>query len=463
MPKSTRKPHATGTARFSKRYQRLEDMPVVHRHAAGIDLAGAADHFVAVELGDEIEVRSFGGTTDEVRELVAYLVACDVTSVAMEATGVYWMVVYDLVEAAGMEVYLVNPTHVKNVPGRRKDDKLDARWLQKLHKYGLLSASFRPNPDDRPLQSLHRQRTRLIQLAADEMRRMHQALDVMNIRVHKAISDLGGVTGMRIVTAIVAGEHDPLVLAQHRDPRCTCTHEELVAALTGHYVPHQVLALKQALARYEQLFQQVTEIDTAIEAVLRALIPLADEEIDAQIATPTPKAGGKHAPDFFVAGYAQLLTGQDPTILPGIGESSALGLLAELGRDFTKWPTAKHFTSHLTLAPVPKISGGKLLRSRTRPGVHYAAVIFKQAAAAVTRTETALGAYYRQLAVRIGKGKALTALARKIAEQYYNLMRYGREFVDIGAKAYEERYHKRQIASLTKRAKKLGFTLQSAA
>jgi transposase len=464
MPKSTRTPSPSRKTRFSKRYQRLEDLPVVHRQAAGIDLAGAADHFVAVEIGDEIEVRSFGGTTDEVKELVAYLVSCQATSVAMEATGVYWMVVYDLLEAAGMEVYLVNPTHVKNVPGRRKDDKLDARWLQKLHKYGLLSASFRPNPDDRPLQSLHRQRMRLIQLAADEMRRMQQALDVMNIRVHHAISDLGGCTGMRIVRAIVAGETDPSVLAQHRDPRCACTPAELVAALTGHYLPHMVLALQQALARYDQLSQQVAELDTAIEAVLRSLIPLADTEIDDHLAAmPKSKSSAKHAPTFGVAGYVQLLTGQDPTILPGIADASALGLLAELGRDFSKWPTVKHFTSHITLAPIQKISGGKLLRSRTRPGVHRAAVIFKQAAAAVTTTDTALGAFYRRLALRIGKGKALTALARKIATQYYNLMTNGSEFVDVGAREYEERHRKRQIAAITRQAKKLGFTLQTAA
>jgi transposase len=461
--KSSRRQSAPN-ARFIKRYKRVEDLPIVHRHAAGIDLGGSAAHFTAVEIDDEVEVRDFEGTTNEVKELVTYLVSNGVTTVAMEATGVYWMAVYDLLEAAGIEVYLVNPTHVKNVPGRRKDDKLDARWLQKLHKFGLLSASFRPNPDDRPLQSLYRQRTRLIRLAADEMRRMQKALDVMNVRVHKAISDLGGVTGMRIVRAIVAGERDPTVLATCRDPRCACSMEELTAALTGHYLPHQVLSLKQTLARYELMLSQVSEIDEVIEQTLRALIPLSDAEVSEQVAAkPIERSNGKHDPQFHVAGYVQLLTGKDPTILPGIAATSALGLLAELGRDFTKWQTSKHFTSHLTLAPVQKISGGKLLRSRTRPGLHPAAVIFKQAAAAVTRTDTALGAYYRQLALKIGSGKALTALARKIAEQYYNLMREGRDYVEIGAQQYEKRYRERQIASLTKRAKKLGFTLQTAA
>lgn len=451
-------------ARFVMRYKRVEDMPVVHRHAAGIDLAGAAPHFTAVEIGEEIEVRDFGGTTDELRTLVTYMGEQGVTTVAMEATGVYWMVVYDLLEAAGIEVYLVNPTHVKNVPGRRKDDKLDCRWLQKLHKYGLLSASFRPSPEDRPLQSYLRQRTRLIALAADEMRRMHQALDIMNVRVHKVVSDLGGVTGMRIVRAIVAGERDPATLATFRDPRCACTPEELQAALTGHYLPHQVVSLKQALARYDLLATQVAELDREIEGTLRALLPLADSEVAAQVAAvPAPRNTGKHDPAFPVVGYLTVLTGQNPTILPGIGPASALGLQAELGRDLTKWPTVKHFTSYLTLAPVQKISGGKLQQSSTRPGVHPAGVIFKQAAAAVTRTDTALGAFYRQLAVRIGKGKALVATARKIAERYYHLMRYGQEYVDLGAQQYEERYRQRQIAGLIKRGQKLGLAVTVAA
>jgi len=462
MSKQTRKlssrRQSAKPARFIKRYKRLEDLPVIHRHAAGIDLAGAASHFVAVEIDDEIEVREFGGTTDEVKELVAYMLSKGVTTVAMESTGVYWHPVYDLAEALGLEVFLVNPTHVKNVPGRRKDDKLDCRWLQKLHKYGLLSASFRPNSDDRPLQSLHRQRTRLIRLAADEMRRMHKAMDVMNVRVHKTMSDLGGVTGMLIVRAIINGERDPATLAAYRDPRCACTQEELIAALTGNYLPQQVTALRQALERYDLLAKQLSDLDQEIEAVLRALIPLPDAEIDAKVAaSPMPKNSGKHAPEFPVVGYLQLLTGQDATTLPGIAGASALGLQSELGRDFTKWETAKHFTSYLTLAPVPKISGGKLLKSSTRPGAHPAALIFKQAAASVSRTDTALGAYYRQLALRVGSGKALTATARKIAEQYYNLMRFGRDYVEIGAQQYEERYRQQQIKSVLKRAQKLGL------
>jgi hypothetical protein len=269
---------------------------------------------------------------------------------------------------------------------------------------------------------------------------------------------------MAILRAIVAGERSPAVLAQYRDARCACTLQELEAALTGHYLPHQIVALKQALERYDQFGKQVDELDGLIEDILRNLIPLDDEALDADIAAhPEPTSTGKHTPMFAVTRLVELVQGQDATVLDGIGPVSALGLLGLLGRDFSKWKTEKHFTSHLTLAPVAKISGGKLISSRTHPGTHPAAVIFKQAAAAVTRTDTALGAFYRRLAVKIGRGKALTATARKIAVQYYFLMKEGRAYVDIGAHADEERYRRKQIALLTKRAAKLGLSVSAAA
>lgn len=461
MAKSSCKSSSRQSQRkFCKRYPRIEDMPVVNRHAAGIDLSGDESHFVAIEVGDELEVREFGGMTPELHALVEYLTVHKVTTVAMEATGVYWIPVYNLLEAVGFEVYLVNPSHVKNVPGRPKDDKLDSRWLQKLHKYGLLSASFRPSEEIRPLRSFHRQRKTLVELAADEVRRMQKALDIMNVRVHKAISDLCGLTGQRIVRAIIAGEREPSVLSTMRDPHCKCTTEELTEALTGYYQHQEVIALTQALERYDFYVAQIASLDKEIESYLRALIPLSDESIAAKIKAATqdlPK--GKHAPSYNVAAYVEVFTGHDPTCLVGIGPQIALGLLSELGRDMTKWRTDKHFGSFLSLAPQQMISGGKVLKSRTRPGSHPATALFRQAAAAVIRTDSALGAFYRRLAVRIGKAKALTATAYKIARMYYHLMRDGRAYVEVGEKAYEEKYRKQQIASLQKKAERLGFTV----
>lgn len=450
--------------RFTRRYARVEDMPVVHRKPCGIDLSGADSHFTALEIDGEREVKEFGITTPDLVEIVSYALLHQVTSVAMESTGVYWMVLYDMLELAGIEVYLVNPTHIKQVPGRAKDDKLDAIWLMKLHKYGLLSASFRPSEQYRPLRSFYRQRKRLVELSADEVRRMQKALDMMNVRIHQAISDLVGVTGMRLLRAIVAGERDPAKLAALRDPRCRCTTEELVKALTGFYVEHLVFELSQALARYDALLLQIAEVDAQIERVFQRLLPATEQDgvqDDATASHPVPK--GKHVPGFDVAGYVQRITGHDPTVIPGIGPMGSLGLLAELGTDMTRWETSKHFGSYLRIAPMKRISGGKQLSVRTAPGLHPAAVIFLQAAAAVSRTDTAIGAFYRHLAVRIGKAKAMMATAYKIARMYYNLMRYGQQYVEIGEAKYNEKYHKRQIATLAKRATQLGMTLVQAA
>ena len=454
----------SSTPRFSKRYARLEEMPVVHRRAAGIDLGGATSHFVAVEVGDEIEVQEFGVSTPQLQQMAAYLARHGVTTIGMEATGVYWVPVYDLLEQSGFEVYLANPSHVKNVPGRRKDDKLDCKWLQKLHKYGLLSASFRPDEAFRPLRSLQRQRARLVKQSADEVRRMQRALDAMNLGLHKVVSDICGKTGMRIIRAILDGEHDPGVLAKMRDRRCRCTEEELREAMTGFYQGHYLRDLRQTLARYELYMQQLTELDTDIETYLQTLIPLPDEEVAARVEASTHALPeGKHVPAYNVTAYVELVLGQDPTTLPGIAGQLALGLLAELGPDMSKWPTDKQFGSYLTLAPQPKISGGKVLSTRTRPGPPPAAALFKQAAAAVIRTDTALAAFYRRLALTRGKGKALTALAYKIAKLYYHLLLEGKSYIELGEERYEAKYLQHQVRLLEKKAKQLGFTVVSTA
>jgi transposase len=448
-------------AYFQQRYPRLEELAIIHRHAAGIDLGGKTSHFVALEIGQEIEVREFGMTTAQLVEMCLYLQEHEVSSVAMESTGVYWVPVCDILERAGLEVFLVNPTHAKNVPGRRKDDKMDCRWLQKLHKYGLLSASFRPAEEIRPLRSLLRHRQGLVEQLADQTRRLQKVLDMMNVRIHKAVSDLGGLTGMRIVRAIVAGEVDPAVLATLRDPRCECSAEQLVAELTGFYSAHLVKQLASVLRLYDGLLAEITRVDADVEAEMQTLAPVAPAVLQERLAADTHAwPTGKHAPAFNASAYVELITGCDPAALPGIGPQHALRLLGELGRDMAKWPTVKHFGSYLTLAPVEKISGGKLLSARTRPGTHPAAVIFRQAAAVVVKQDSsALAAFYRKVASHRGKGKALTALAYKIARMYYYLMKYGTAYVEVGEDQYAERYHQQQITALQKRAKRLGYTM----
>lgn len=457
-------PRRVPKPRFSARFPQT-NLQVVNRHAAGIDLSGRHGHFLAVEVSEtELEVLEVGGLTPDLAEWIPYLLKHQVTTVAMEATSIYWIPVADELEHVGIDVNLVNPCHAKNVPGRPKDDKLDARWLQTLHKYGLLTASFRPSEEIRPLQSLWRQRTYLVRRCADAIRHQQKALDMMNLRPHQVLSDLDGVTGQRIVQAIVDGERDPARLAAFRDKRCACTEEELQAALTGFYQDHLVFALKQAYERYQFYHQQIAEIDAQLEVLLTELIPQEPEAIQEAVAQDThPLPHGKHAPAFNVVALLILLLGVDPTQLPGIAAQLALGLLAELGTDLTRWATDRRFGAFLGIAPVLKISGGKVLSSKTRPGIHPAGVLFLQAAAAVAKTDTALGAFYRRLAVRIGKPKALTATAYKIARMYYHLLRDGQEYVELGAQQYEARYHAQQLALLRKKAKALGFELTPAA
>ena len=443
---------------FRQRYPRIEEMEIIHRQAAGIDLGGKKSHFVALEIGSEVEVQEFGMTTLQLCAMVEYLLEHAVTSVAMESTGVYWMPVCEMLEHAGVEVYLVNPTHAKNVPGRRKDDKMDCRWLQKLHKFGLLSASFRPAKEIRPLRSFLRHRQCLVELSADHLRRLQKLLDMMNVRIHKAVSDLGGATGMRILHAIVAGETDPVVLAAFRDARCACSEDQLREELTGFYPEHLVKQLASVLRLYEGLLEEITRVDADIEDALKSLAPVPAADLAAQVAADAhawPK--GKHAPAFNTSAYVEIITGQDPTRLPGIGPQQSLRLLGELGQDMEKWPSVKHFGAFITLAPVDKISGGHLYASHTRPGTHPAAVIFRQAASRVVQQEgAALAAYYHKVAKRRGKARAMTALAYKIARMYFYLMKNGWAYVEVGEKHYEESYRQQQMAALQKRAKRLG-------
>ena len=458
-----RQPKATAP-KFSQEYETLDRLPVVHGHAAGIDIGGALSHFVAVQLTPtKVAVREFGCDTEDLCALRDYLRKQQVTTVALESTGVYWIPVYDILTEAGITVCLVNPTQVKNVPGRRKDDKLDCQWLLKLHTYGLLSASFRPSAEILPLRAIWRVRQQLILLQADEIRRMQKALDEMNLRVHKVISDLAGVTGQAIIQAIIDGERDPAVLATYRDCRIACTEEELRRALVGHYRPELIFLLTLAQERYRLLRTQITACDTQVEALLRQLIPLADDDIAAKVqaagaARPlTATDQRKHLPAYDLETYLALWLGCDATTPPGLGPALVMTLVSELGVDMSHWKTEKHFGAYLTLAPKHDISGGKILSRKTRKSAQRAAAAFRQAAASVSRTDSALGAFYRRLAPRIGSAKALVATAYKIARIYYRLLRYGQAYVDVGMEAYEAKYHAQQLKSLEKRAKALGY------
>ena len=430
----------------------------LHPHAAGID-CGAAEHFVAVPPDrDPTPVRSFPTFTGDLHRLAAWLTACRVTHVAMEATGVYWIPIFEILDARGFQVILVNAHHVKNLPGR-KSDVCDCEWLRDLHTLGLLRGSFRPADGLVALRGYLRHRATLIESAAALVQRMQKALVQMNVQLPLVVSDITGVTGLRILRDIVAGQRDPQQLAQHRDARCHASEAEIVAALTGNYRPEHVFVLQQNLALFDIYHEHLATCDGAIERQLTHLAATA-----APPTGPLPAARRRpklqaNDPRFDLRTPLHQLTGVDLSQIDGLAPYTALRLLGEIGTDMTRWPTEKHFTSWLTLAPQNKISGGRLLSSRTAPSANRAATILRLAAMNLGRTQTALGAFYRRLAFRIGKAKAVTATARKLAILVYRTLRDQLVYVDPGAAAYDAQDRQRVVRRLRQRAEHLGFGL----
>ena len=436
-------------------------MPTVHPNAAAIDV-GATMHMAAVRADRAPEpVRSFGTFTTDLHRLVDWFTECGVETVVMESTSVYWIPIFELLDARGFAVFLVNARDAKHVPGR-KTDVSDAQWLQRLQSYGLLRASFRPKGQIAELRAYVRQRERLLEYAASHIQHMQKALTEMNLQLHHVVADITGATGLRIVRAILAGEHDPKVLARLRDYRCHASAETIEKALTGSYRAEHLFALEQALALYDTYHEKVSACDVRIEAVLKELsIGRGRSPGSNPLPSPRrPRTDQANAMAFDVHTALFALLGKDITKIDGLGPYLSLKLIAECGDDLSAWPSTKHFTSWLCLAPSNKISGGKVLSSRTRRSGSRAAALLRLAAVTVGRTDTALGAFYRRLSARIGKSKAVTATARKIAVLFYNAVRHGMDYVDPGASFYETRYRARVIDNLHRRAKAFGFALQ---
>jgi transposase len=434
----------------------------INRRAAGVDI-GSTFHVAAVPADLDAEpVRSFRSFTADLNQLADWLVNLGITTVAMESTGIYWIPLFEILEARGLEVVLVNARDAMNVPGR-KTDVNDAQWIQQLHTYGLLRASFRPTADIAALRAYLRHRERLVEYAASHVQHMQKALMQMNLQLHHVVSDITGVTGMTILRAIVAGERNPDVLAQHRDVRCKASVETIREALIGNYRPEHLFALRQAIELYDTYGAKLKDCDVEIEQSLRALPK--GEEAPSPGPTPAPRVrqAQKNEPRFEIRTLLYTLLGVDLTQIHGFGPYSVLRIVAECGAEMNRWPTAKHFTSWLTLAPGSKISGGKVLSSRTRRSANRATSLLRLAAVSVGKTSTALGAFFRRLAARIGKAKAVTATARKLAVLFYNTLRHGTAYVDPGANYYEERYRQRTITNLRRRADALGFALVEAA
>ena len=436
--------------------QSSRSLSMINPNAAGIDV-GSTFHVVAVPADRAAEaVRTFQTFTSDLHRLADWLQEVGVTTVAMESTGVYWIPVFEILEARGLEVLLVNARHVKNVPGR-KTDVNDAQWLQQLHQYGLLRGSFRPHDRMVGLRAHLRHRERLVESAASHIQHMQKALMQMNVQLHHVVSDITGLTGMRIIRAMVAGVHDPDALAQHRDIRCKASRATIREALTGNYREEHLFALRHALELYDFLQLKISECDVVIEAAMRTLNE--DRPAPTMPIPPVRHTRGSNEPAFDVRTVLYTMLGADLSQIHGFGPYTVLRLVGECGDDMRKWPTSKHFTSWLTLAPGNKISGGRVLSTKTRRSANRAAALLRIAAVNIGKTRTALGAFYRRLAARVGKAKAVTATARKLAVLFYNALRSGMVYSDPGADSYEERYRQRVVHNLQRRARQLGFML----
>jgi len=433
-----------------------DGLPQIRANAAGIDV-GASELWVDVGGKDPEPVRRFETFTADLHEIGDWLKRCGIETAAMESTGVYWIPICQILESKGIEVVLVNARHAKNVSGR-KTDMVDCQWLRILHSYGLLAASFRPARDIGVLRAYMRHRQMLIEYAAAHVQHMQKAMTQMNLQLHHVISDITGATGMRIIRAIVAGERDRGRLAAMRDSRTKANEETIAKALEGDYRPEHLFALKQSLELFDSYQKQIEACHQQIADHLKSLESKANPA-EALKASRTTKKKRRNQPQFNLREEAFRISGVDLTQIDSINESAALGLLAEIGVDMRPWKTEKHFASWLTLCPNNKISGGRVLHRATRKSASRARDIFRLCAQTLLGSRSALGAYCRRMCGRLGSAKGIVAVAHKLALLVYRMIRFGRDYIDIGQERYEEKYKERVLKNLARRAKDFGFQL----
>ncbi len=432
--------------------RRKREFELAYPNAAGIDI-GSASHFVAVpaDRADEA-VREFKSFTEELEALADWLTECEVDTVAMESTGIYWIPLFELLESRGFVVYLVNARHVKNVSGR-KSDVLDCQWLQQLMSYGLLSGAFRPGEEICALRSFTRQHDMLIKYQSDHVHHMQKALAQMNVQLTNVISDIAGLTGQNIIRAIIAGERDPAKLAKLRHERIRASEAEIAQSLKGNWREEHLFALRQAMTLYDAYSAAVADCDRQIQKQLERLY-----RHDAP-AQPQRKPGRPRKEGFDLRTALLRACGVDLTRIDGVKTHTALKVIAEVGPDLSRFKSMKHFASWLGLCPGTKISGGKVLSAATKRTANRLAQALRLAAYSLSRSHSALGAYYRRLAARLDKAKAITATAHKLARLIYTMLTKGTEYVDRGQDYYEERYRQRVVHHLHRRAAALGFAL----
>lgn len=443
--------------RFQSASKRKTIQEVIHPNAAGIDI-GAEQSFVAVPADrDESPVRAFGCFTEDLHHLARWLQACGIDTAAMESTGVYWVPLFQILESYGFSVYLVNARHVKNVPGR-KTDVLDCQWLQQLHTFGLLSASFRPDDEICVLRSYWRHRDGLVRAGASQVQFMQKALEQMNVQLHKVISDITGHSGFRIIQAILDGERDRQKLAALKDPRVRSSQDQVAKALEGDYREEHLFVLGQALETYRFYQKQIAQCDQRIEAYLNSL----DDRSQGEPAPP-PKSGrkpsGSNQPDFDLRSHLYRISGVDFTKVEGLNVLTVQTILSEVGLDASKFPTAKNFTSWMGICPDNRITGGKVKSSKTRKVKNRTANAFRIAAQSLAHSSGPLGGFYRRMRTKLGPAQANTAAAHKLARIFYCLWKDPEAYDPSRLELYEQQHTQRTLYSLRKKARSLGFDL----
>jgi transposase len=436
-----------------------QDWEAINPHAAGIDI-GAREHFVCVPpAATPKNVRSFGTFTADLEALADWLQECGVTSVAMEATGVYWIPVFQILEARGLAVLLVNARQTKHVAGR-KSDVQDCQWIQRLHTYGLLQGSFRPEDPYCVLRAYLRYRDELVGARSTQAQHMHKALQQMNVQLAQVLSDLTGVSGLAIIQAILAGERNAAKLAGLVDRRVRATPTKIQKALAGDYRSEHLFVLQHAFSLYGTYEEKINACD---EQIVRETAALSDK-VDPKNKPLPPRKEGRPASKDQMQGqdmreplYRKF--GVDLTAIEGIGVATALVVLTEVGPNLASFKTEKHFCSWLGLCPDNRISGGKVLSSHTRRVINRLSDALRMAAVTLERSQSALGGFYRRMKARLGAAEGITATAHKLARIIYRLIKHGEAYVRQGMEDYEKKFQERKLHALRKTAAHLGFNL----
>lgn len=446
---------STKAGRHTRKRVSVEALPLLRPNAAGIDV-GSEEHYVSVPPDrDPQPVRRFGCYTSELRRMAEWLKACRIETVAMEATGVYWVPVFEMLEEHGFEVYLVDARQTKNVSGR-KTDVLDCQWVRQLHSYGLLSAAFRPEQEIAVMRAYWRHRQGLVESCARQIHLMQKALEQMNVQLHKAVSDITGVTGLSIIRRIVAGDRDPKALATMRQRGIHRSEAEIAEALNGNYRAEHVFALAQAVESYDFFQGQIERCDREIEQCLSEIATKSPQPIESKRSSRRPK---KNYPHFDLRAELHRIAGVDLTRIEGIDVLTAETVISECGVDMTRFPSDGHMASWLGVCPNNKKTGGHIRSRHTRRIKNRAADALRRAAQTLHHSKSALGAEYRRLRARLGAPKAITAMAHKLARLIYRLLKHGDAYVSEGLERYETRQRERALRSLRHHAQELGYGL----